>query len=88
MSESNGPFPCPSPDIELSWRLESNQTLCLARQCSHRCVLVFPSRQRSTSRRHCRRECWHLTVFTVERLPLLSERSRHFVGHLWTVLKW
>ena len=28
----------PSPDIELSWRLESNQTLCLARQCPHRCV--------------------------------------------------
>jgi hypothetical protein len=26
-------FSCPSPDIELSWRLESNQTLCLARQC-------------------------------------------------------
>ncbi|HBX6174957.1 TPA: hypothetical protein MH640_09995 [Klebsiella pneumoniae] len=38
VSESNGPFPCPSPDIELSWRLESNQTLCLARQCPHRCV--------------------------------------------------
>ena len=38
VSESNGPFPCPSPDIELSWRLESNQTLCLARQYPHRCV--------------------------------------------------
>lgn len=38
VSESNGPLPCPSPDIELSWRLESNQTLCLARQCPHRCV--------------------------------------------------
>lgn len=39
VSESNGPFPCPSPDIELSWRLGSNQTLCLARQCPHRCAL-------------------------------------------------
>ena len=29
VSESNGPFPCPSPDIELSWRLESNQTCAL-----------------------------------------------------------
>lgn len=32
--------------------------------------LVFPSRQRSTSRRHCRRGSWHLSVFTVERLAV------------------
>lgn len=33
-------------------------------------LLVFPSRQRSTSRRHCRRGSWHLSVFTVERLAV------------------
>ena len=52
-------------------------------------LLVFPSRQRSTSRRHCRRGSWHLSVFTVERLPLLSvlvpPPSRTFKR---TVSKW
>ncbi|TJZ59611.1 hypothetical protein FA013_30280 [Raoultella planticola] len=77
VSESNGPFPCPSPDIELSWRLGSNQTLCLARQCPHRCVPVFPGCHRassachagpSTSGCHCRRECWHLTDLITPRI--------------------
>ncbi|EFO3352313.1 hypothetical protein DPL37_14655 [Escherichia coli] len=39
VSESNGPFPCPTLPSEWDC-LELNQHLCLARQCSHRCVLV------------------------------------------------
>ncbi|EBN5051560.1 hypothetical protein DUF52_08540 [Salmonella enterica] len=88
MFESNEPFPCPTLPTEWDC-LESNQHLCLARQCSHRCVLVFPSCQRSTSRRHYRRASWHLSVYTVERLPLLSvlvpPLSRTFIR---TVSKW
>lgn len=31
-------------------------------------LLVFPICQRSTSRRHCRRECWHLTDLITPRI--------------------
>ncbi len=52
-------------------------------------LLVFPSRQWSTSHRHCRRGSWHLSVYTVERLPLFSvlvpPLSRTFIR---TVSKW
>ncbi|AUV28389.1 hypothetical protein CUC51_10745 [Citrobacter freundii] len=38
MFESNEPFPCPTLPTEWDC-LESNQHLCLARQCSRRCAL-------------------------------------------------
>ncbi|TCC00954.1 hypothetical protein EY921_23795 [Citrobacter freundii] len=38
VSESNEPFPCPTLPTEWDC-LESNQHLCLARQCSRRCTL-------------------------------------------------
>ncbi|EAP1549171.1 hypothetical protein D6I17_02700 [Salmonella enterica] len=40
VSELNGPFLCPT-HLTKEVCLESNQHLCLARQCSHRCVPVF-----------------------------------------------
>lgn len=40
VSELNGPFLCPT-HLAKEVCLESNQHLCLARQCPHRCVPVF-----------------------------------------------
>lgn len=44
VSELNGPFLCPTLLTKQDC-LESNQHLCLARQCSHRCVPVFSPHQ-------------------------------------------
>lgn len=54
----------------------------------HRLPSVFLATQissglRSTSHCHCRRGCWHLTVFTVERLP---EDLSHWQAVVFTVL--
>ncbi len=49
--ESNEPFPCPT--LPTKWDcLESNQHLCLARQCSHRCALKKAGGYRKYTGKH------------------------------------
>ncbi|EBO4641508.1 hypothetical protein DM927_17515 [Salmonella enterica] len=68
MSESNGPFPCPTLPTEWDC-LELNQHLCLARQCSHRCILVSSEVSHRIATMVSRHVRAYLTLACTFRLP-------------------